>query len=129
MDTFLPVILGSDENAYGNVRLFREAYGVRPLLVCTRRLTATLNSEIFDIEQVKDFDTDDVFVPSLLDILRKRHEKYEKILVVPCSDYYAGLLIRHYGEFEGLISNRFISVDLLEKLETKDRFYRLCDDY
>jgi D-aspartate ligase len=33
---FLPIILGSDENAYGNVRLFREAYGVRPFLLYRR---------------------------------------------------------------------------------------------
>lgn len=124
---FLPIVLGSDENAYGTVRLFREKYDVRPLLVCTRRLLPTRDSNLFDIEQIDDFDRETVFPAALLAILKKQKEHYEKLLVVACSDYYAGMMAKYYDSFEGLVANRFLSPELLDQLDTKDKFYALCE--
>ena len=129
MQTFLPIILGSDENAYGTVRLFREAYGIRPLLVCTRRLIPTMDSRLFDIEQIADFDRDDVFCRELLRILKQYKPLYDKLLVVACSDYYAGMMSKHGSLFSDLIANRFLSPALLEQLDTKDKFYALCEKH
>lgn len=126
---FFPIILGSDENAYGDVRLFREAYAVRPLLVCRKLLIPTMHSKLFDVRIVEDFDREEVFVPALLDILKEYASQYGKIVVVACSDYYAALMSKHYDCFEGLIANAFPSAALLERFETKDKFYALCDEY
>ena len=52
---FLPIILGSDENAYGTARLFREAYGVTPLLLCTQQLVPTRHSHLFLCRIIPDF--------------------------------------------------------------------------
>ena len=62
-------------------------------------------------------------------MLKQCAQDYEKLLVIPCSDYYTGLLCRHYDHFEGLIANRFISDELLETFDTKDKFYALCEQY
>ena len=54
---FLPIILGSDENAYGTARLFREAYPeVTPLLVCTAQLIPTRHSRLFDCRIIAGFE-------------------------------------------------------------------------
>ena len=127
--SFLPIILGSDENAYGDVRLFREAYGVRPLLLCQRLLIPTQHSRLFDYRCIENFDEDEVFVPALLSVLREMKPKYDALLVIACSDYYANLMVRYYDRFEGLIANRFSSPALLEQFETKDKFYALCEKY
>ncbi|MBQ9648407.1 MAG: carboxylate--amine ligase [Oscillospiraceae bacterium] len=124
---FLPIILGSDENAYGTARLFCEAYGVRPLVLCTIPLSPTKNSKLFDLRVIENFEREDVFPDALLQTLRKNADAYAKQLVIPCSDYYAGLLCRHYGHFEGLIANRFNSAELLDAFDTKDKFYALCE--
>ena len=129
MTTFLPIILGSDENAYGTARLFNDEYGVKPLLVCTRQLIPTLYSRRFTLRRVDDFDLDKVFSRELKKILDEFRKKYDKLIVVPCSDYYAAMLSRHQDEFEGLIANRFISEELLDSLDTKDKFYALCEKY
>ncbi|RAP77015.1 ATP-grasp domain-containing protein [Paenibacillus montanisoli] len=123
---FLPIILGSDENAYGNVRLIHEAYQMKPLLLCTRLLIPTMNSKLFDLVQIDRFDSEDVFPGALLSILEKHSAPNRKLVVIPCSDYYAGMLSRHYDKFKGLIANHFISEALLDTLDTKDKFYKLC---
>ncbi len=126
---FRPIILGSDENAYGTARLFQEACDVLPLLVCMKQLAPTRASRLFAVECVEDFEKESVFPDALLRILRRESEDYEKLLVVPCSDYYTALLVRHYDHFEGLIANRFVTPELLDTFDTKDHFYALCEKY
>ncbi len=126
---FLPIILGSDENAYGQARLFNEAYNIKPLLCCTRLLTPTSNSSLFSIKKINNFDKDDVFPSALLAVLKEYKKEYDKIIVIPCSDYYSALISKHYDKFEGLIENKFISPELLDTLDTKDKFYALCEKH
>lgn len=126
---FFPIILGSDENAYGNVRLIHEAYQIKPLLLCTRLLIPTMNSKLFDLIQIDQFDHEKVFPGALLSILEKHTAPNRKLVVIPCSDYYAALLSRHYSKFKGLIGNHFISEALLDTLDTKDKFYKLCEKH
>lgn len=126
---FLPIVLGSDENAYGNVRLFWEKYRVRPLLVCQRLLIPTRYSRLFDCRMIEDFDREEVFVPSLLSLLRAFSKEYRKLVVVACSDYYSALMSKNFAAFEGLVANAFPDASLLARFETKDRFYALCEEY
>lgn len=126
---FVPIILGSDENAYGNVRLIHETYKIKPLLLCTRLLIPTMNSSLFDLVRIDGFDQEDVFPDALLAVLKQYAGTNKKLIVIPCSDYYAGMLSRHYDHFNGLIANRFLSASLLETLDTKDKFYELCERY
>ena len=54
---FLPIILGSDETAYGTARLFREAYPeITPLLLCTQQLVPTRHSHLFLCRVIPDFE-------------------------------------------------------------------------
>ncbi len=128
-EKFLPIILGSDENAYGNARLFVEAFNIKPLLVCTRLLTPTSYSKLFNIKKIEDFDKENVFPSAMLSVLEEYGKLYDKIIVVPCSDYYSALVTKYYDTFKGLISNKFISKELLNTLDTKDKFYALCEKY
>ena len=46
--TFLPVILGTDANAYGLARSFNDLYGVKSLVVGTFLLKEYQNSKTID---------------------------------------------------------------------------------
>lgn len=127
---FLPIILGSDENAYGCVRLIEEKYpDVRPLILCTRLLVPTMHSRLFDYETYENFDREEVFVPVLQKVLESRAGCYGKLLVIPCSDYYSALVSKNIASFGGLISNPIPDASLLSKFETKDKFYALCEEF
>lgn len=126
---FIPIILGSDENAYGNVRLIHEAYQIKPLLLCSRLLMPTMHSKMFHLIQIDRFDNEEVFPDALLGVLERYAAPNRKLVVIPCSDYYAGMLSRHYSKFKGLIANRFIPEELLRTLDTKDKFYQLCEKH
>lgn len=125
---FLPIILGSDENAYGDVRLIREKYNVVPLLVCRKLLVPTMHSKLFSVRIIEDFDREEVFLPAMRAILKEYAKEYEKLVVIACSDYYAALMAKNWWEFKDLVANAFPSKELLEQFETKDKFYALCEE-
>ena len=127
--SFLPIILGSDENAYGTARLFVDAYGIKPLLICTRRLIPTYYSKLFTLRRIDGFDSGSVFPDALCKVLNEYKDKYDSIVVVPCSDYYSAMMSVFHERFDGLISNSFITPELLDTLDTKDKFYALCEKY
>ena len=129
MNDFFPIILGSDENAYGNARLIKEKYGIKPLLLCKRILIPTRHSRIVEYKTIENFDKESVFPDALLSVLTEYKKKYSRIVVIPCSDYYSMLMSKYYDCFEGLISNKFIPYSLFRTLDTKDKFYELCDKY
>lgn len=125
----LPVLLGTDMNAYGMARAFHEAYGLRSLCVGKGRLIFTEHSRIVDIRTVDDFDKDDVFLPALLSIAKILKEQYQHLILLAPDDHYAKLAIIHrdmLGEFFHL---PFVSQDLLPSLLLKDRFYELCETH
>ena len=123
---FLPIILGSDENAYGTARLFAEAYAEKPLLLCMQQLSASVHSRLFRIEQIPELNRPEVFVPALFAVLRREAQRAEKLLVIPCVDYYTELLSEYADRFEGLIANSFVPKALLDELTKKHRFCELC---
>ncbi len=126
---FFPIVLGSDENAYGTARIFNKEYGIKPLLLCTRLLVPTQNSSLFTVKTIENFNQSDVFVRELSKVLREYGEKYEKLVVISCSDYYTALMSENYGKFDGLVCNPFPKFELLEQLDTKDKFYALCEKH
>jgi len=129
MESFRAIILGSDDNAYGTARSFYEINGVKPLLVCTRNLPVTEGSRILETEPVPGIDTAEVFEREIPRIIAREREKYAKVFLIPCGDYYSALCINAAAKLPGLSDNPFITPELYEKLETKDKFALLCEEF
>ncbi len=127
--TFVPVLLGTDCNAYGMARSFYEAYGVRSVAVGRGRLGATANSRIVTVEAVEPrLEDDEVFCETLVSFAG-RYAEGTVLLLVPCGDAYVRLVAKHREVLAPYY--RFVCPDeaLLMRLSNKESLYALCAEH
>lgn len=124
--SFLPILLGSDENAYGCARIFYEKYGIKPLLLCARPLPPTAHSRILTLRVIKDLDSYEVFKSVVGELLPMLKERAEKLLLIPCSDYYAELTVKNRELISAYCAAPVPSEEVYGKISGKKRFYALC---
>ena len=126
MRRFLPIILGSDENAYGCARMFYEISGERSLLLCSRALLPCDNSGILTRRVIKDFDTGPVFENVMNSVLSSLKNEAEKLLIIPCSDYYAELVVNNSEKISKYAASPILSKEVYGKICGKIKFAALC---
>ncbi|MFP3916502.1 ATP-grasp domain-containing protein [Lysinibacillus telephonicus] len=124
---FLPILLGSDMNAYGMARAFYEAYGLKPLVLGRSHLTATQNSRILNFQEVANLNQQDVFVPALEKIAKQYPDK--KLLLLACGDDYAKLIIKNKPALEKYFTVPYIDETLMDQILLKENFYKMCEKY
>ena len=96
--TFLPVLLGTDANAYGMAKSFHKAYGITSLSLGKGVLLETRNSNIVKVNTFDRFDQDDVFLNKMIEVANTYHEYYENLLLVACGDRYSELISEYRDE-------------------------------
>ncbi|HWK22119.1 MAG TPA: ATP-grasp domain-containing protein [Ureibacillus sp.] len=124
---FLPILLGSDMNAYGMARAFYEAYGIKPLILGRSHLTATQNSRIINFKEIANLNQQEVFVPALEKIAKQYSDK--KLLLLACGDDYAKLIIKNKPELEKHFTVPYIDESLMDQILLKENFYKMCEKY
>lgn len=129
MEKFLPVLLGTDANAYGMARSFYEEYKVKSLSLGTVRLIETRHSKIVDVQIYDKLNTKKTFLPTLLKIGKEYKGKYEKLLLIACGDAYSELVIHYKKELQKYFIVPYIDEEMKEKLENKKDFYEICEKY
>jgi len=126
---FLPIILGSDENAYGIARAFHEKYNIISTVMCKQVYIATRHSKIIDIIQIDNFDEEKICIENIVKIAEEKLKDYKKLILVPCSDGYIEIIAKNKNMIDKYFCNRFISYDLLQRFVTKEKFNQICDEY
>lgn len=124
---FLPILLGSDMNAYGMARAFFEAYGLKPLVLGRSHLTATQNSRILSFQQIDRLNEQDVFVPALKKVAQQFPDK--KLLLLACGDDYAKLIIKNKPALQEYFTVPYIDESLMDQILLKENFYKMCEKY
>jgi len=124
---FLPILLGSDMNAYGMARGFYEAYGIKPLVLGRSHLTATQDSHILDFQEIDRLNEQDVFAPALAQVAKKYADK--KLLLLACGDDYAKLIIKNKPALQEHFTVPYIDESLMDEILLKENFYKMCDKY
>lgn len=124
---FLPILLGSDMNAYGMARAFYEAYGIKPLVLGRSHLTATQDSNILHFKQIANLNEQETFVPAMEKIAKEYSD--QKLLLLACGDDYAKLIIKNKPELQKYFTVPYIDESLMDKILLKENFYKMCDQY
>ncbi len=127
--TFLPVILGTDANAYGLAKSFNDKYNIKSLAIGTFPLKETQNSKIIDVKIVKNFKDEKVFLKTLLEIGKKYKEKYDYLILLSCAEWYTNPIVNNMEELSKYYSLPFMNKELKDKLEDKESFYNICEKY
>lgn len=126
---FLPVILGSDANAYGLARSFHEEYGIKSLAVAKKQLLETKKSKIVDVKLFDNLTDNDIFVKALTEIGEEYSKKYEKLILLSCVEWYTNLVVDNRKELEKYFILPFMDKKIKDKLENKESFYNICEEY
>lgn len=126
---FIPVIIGTDLNAYHMAASFHEAYGVKPHLLGKMQLGFTHYSSIIERTTLVDrLDDADVFGSALTDYADRLHAEVP-LLLVGTSDHYVRLIIEHAEQLRSRYRFNYPSEDLLNQMQAKDSFYPLAQQH
>lgn len=126
-EDFLPVILGTDWNVYGVASSFYQAYGKRSVAFGIRHQAYTNDLDFLEVYVTDNFTKDEVFVSVLVEFAKKNNDK--RLLLISCSDYYSGLVIRNKAVLSDYYLLNYIDEDLRNRLENKMDFYKVCEEY
>ena len=124
---FLPIILGTDANAYGLARSFHEKYNIKSLSLGVSQLIETKKSKIIDVKIYKDLKEN--FTKIMKNIGKKYKEKYEKLILLSCAEWYTDLIVTNRKELEKYFTIPFMNKKLKDELEDKESFYNICEKY
>ena len=125
---FMPVLLGSDDNAYGLARVFHEKYGVKPIALATTILETCKNTKIIDFMIDSKLHDGKHLIEKLVELGNKLKKEYEKIFIVPCSDSYLEMVSEGRNQLT-MYENVFIDHKRLKEFNDKKSFYEMCEKY
>ena len=127
--TFLPIILGTDANAYGIARSFNDKYNIKSLAIGTFPLRETKDSKIIDVKIVKNLTDENIFLNTLLEIGKTYKQKYDYLILLSCAEWYTNPIVNNMEELSKYFVLPFMNKELKDKLEDKESFYNICEKY
>ncbi|GEL14226.1 carboxylate--amine ligase [Pediococcus cellicola] len=126
---FIPILLGSDFNAYGMARSFYKLTGKKVKAFAEKELAPTRFTKIVDLELIPGFSEDPAFFDAMQKIMKRYEGRSEKIILLGMGDGYAELISKHKAELSKVFVCPYVDYDLLRQLNNKERFYQICDKF
>jgi len=125
--TFLPVIVGTDLNAYTMASSFYEKYGIKPVLVGKIPMRFTEGSTLIQKIHYNDNLTEpNTFKAYLAKIANQYNKQYDYLILIGTNDIYVNLMIDHQKFLQDYYVFKSISQELRDTLFYKKAFYDFC---
>lgn len=124
---FQPLLFGGDINVYSVARAFHEAYGVKS--VCFGKFPSgpAYGSHIIDYRVCLKNEDPETFRKNVADVAAEFADK--TVLVMGCGDSYVKLAAENKEAFPANCIAPYIAGDTIGKLNNKEYFYELCDQF
>jgi D-aspartate ligase len=124
---FQPLLFGGDINVYSVARAFHEAYGVKS--VCFGKFASgpAYGSDIIDYRVCAKNEDPETFRKNVADVAAEFADK--TVLVMGCGDSYVKLAAENKEFFPANCIAPYIAGDTIGKLNNKEYFYELCDQF
>ncbi|RHW34106.1 carboxylate--amine ligase [Lysinibacillus yapensis] len=126
-EQFIPIIVGTDINAYNMARSFHEEYNIKPILVGKERMPFTNLSTIIEhIEINPGLWEQNIFMEVLKAVAVKYKQTGKKLMLVGTNDFYVRLIIENAEELKPFYTFNYPTEELMNNLLVKSNFYKLC---
>lgn len=127
---FLPIIVGTDINAYNMSISFHEEYSIQPVLVGRGSLPFTTYSHIPKaIEYFDALGEPEQFASILIEVAKKYKTDNKQLLLVGTNDLYVRLIIENQHILKDHFVFNYTTPELMNTLQFKKNFYELCTEH
>lgn len=126
---FMPVIVGTDINAYYVARCFHEEYGIKPTLLGKEPMGFTSYSNITHMVYDARIWEADALIERLILMAEELKHSYKQLILIGTNDFYVRLIIENRERLEPYYLFNKLSLEMLNKIIVKDEFYQLCETY
>ena len=124
---FIPMLFGGDINTYSVARAFYERYKVKSYTFGKFATGPSYQSRIIEYTPNPKIDTDEVFMKTVKSFCSKHADK--TVVLVGCGDSYVALISKHKTELPKNTIAPYIDFDLMNSLQQKETFYKLCEKH
>ena len=123
---FKVLLFAGDINVYSVARAFNEAYGIKPTVYGKYNAFPCAKSTIMHYTANPQADKQETFL-SLVNGFADANQN-DKILLIGCGDSYVQLISANRDGFPANVIAPYISIDLMNDLIHKEKFYARCRD-
>lgn len=126
---FVPIILGSDFNAYGMARGFYDEYGVKSEIYAIQMLSPVRYTKILNVHIMKKLKDRQNFAKILIDVATHYVEQNIKPILISCGDDYTELIAENKELLSQFYACPYADYETVTKLTDKEQFYQVCEQY
>ncbi len=127
-EEFVPIILGTDSNAYNMARAIHEEYGIKSYVVGKGNLLPTDYSKILIRKIIDDLDEDN-FALRLIEFSEEMKKDNTKKILICSNENYVELVVNNKNKLDKEFILPFVNKELMDKLLDKEKFYKLCEEH